>query len=238
MPAEEYAIKYYEPAGWQVFFNAGKGIMRAGLFVNGDFEKTPNVLNFLVGLDFLVAVDGGLLHIIHAGLTPNVIIGDLDSVDPIDLSHYENEGVDIIRYPVQKDETDLELAVEYVINLGFDELLIFGAIGGRVDHFLGNILLFSNPRFQKLDIKFVTDKGILFFCKNHQMIYGSIGDRVSLIPISEVVKNTNTTGLLYPLINENLYRWKCRGISNQIVDHFVEIHFEYGILLCVHDFYS
>lgn len=212
--------------------------MKAALFVNGEFEKNNRLMKQINQSDLIVAVDGGLQHVMASGFTPHVIIGDLDSIDSTDLEYFERSGVDIIKFPVQKDETDLELAVEHVLNLGFEEIIILGATGGRIDHFLGNFLLFSNPKYQKYQISILTKNSEVFYCKPCQQLEGLVGDRVSLIPISEIVSGIKTTGLMYPLENEDLLRWKSRGISNQMLDRIGLIEFESGVLLCVHTFDS
>ena len=212
--------------------------VKAALFVNGEFEKNDRLIKQINQSELIVAVDGGLQHVMASGFTPHVIIGDLDSINSTDLENFEQTGVDIIKFPVQKDETDLELAVDYVLNLGFEEIFILGATGGRIDHFLGNFLLFSNPKYQQYKISILTKNSEIFYCKTYQPLTGAKGDMVSLIPISEVVLGIKTTGLMYPLNNEDLIRWKSRGISNQMLDHKALIEFESGLLLCVHTFDS
>ncbi|MBE0686778.1 MAG: thiamine diphosphokinase [Anaerolineaceae bacterium] len=212
--------------------------MKAAIFINGEFEKNDRIMVQINQSDLLVAVDGGLQHVMNSGLTPHVIIGDLDSIDLTDLKYFEHNGVDIVKFPVKKDETDLELAVEYVLNLGFKEMLVLGATGGRIDHFFGNFLFFSNPKYLNVKIIILTKNSEIFYCKSKQIIKGVSGDTVSLIPISEVVAGVKTTGLMYPLDAEDLVRWKSRGISNQMIDQTAKIEFETGELLCVHSFSS
>jgi thiamine pyrophosphokinase len=210
--------------------------MEAALFLNGEFEKSDRLTKQINQADLLVAVDGGLQHVMASGLTPHIIIGDLDSIDATDLENYENNGVDVVKFPVHKDETDLELAVDYVLSLGFKEILILGATGGRTDHFFGNILFFSNPKYLAYRIRILTKKSEIFYCTRQQIIEGAAGDLISLIPISEVVSGIKTTGLMYPLQDETLFRWKTRGISNQMQDQKALIEYESGVLLCVHTF--
>ncbi|MBW6472062.1 MAG: thiamine diphosphokinase [Anaerolineaceae bacterium] len=212
--------------------------MKAALFLNGEFEKNDRIMQKINQADLLVAVDGGLMHLMNSGLTPHIIIGDLDSIDITDLDYFGQDSVDIIKFPIQKDETDLELAVDHVLNLGFEEILILGATGRRIDHFLVNFLFFSNPKYQDVDIKILTKNSEVFYCKSRQIIEGASGDIVSLIPISEIVSGVQTTGLMYPLDGEDLVRWKSRGISNQMTDPTAKIEFGSGELLCVHSFSS
>jgi thiamine pyrophosphokinase len=208
------------------------------LFVNGEFEKSDLIMNNILQSNLLIAVDGGLDHIVNLGLSPQIIMGDLDSIDVIDQEFYENNGVDIIRFPERKDETDLELAMNYVMDLDFDQIFICGAGGGRADHFLGNLFLLSNPNYLNKEIKILTKNSEIFYCKKNQRIQGNPGDLISLIPITENVIGVETKGLEYPLEGEDLLRWKTRGISNLMVDRNATITFETGSLICVHYFRS
>jgi thiamine pyrophosphokinase len=206
----------------------------AVLFANGEFNISEKIMEIIDQAEFLMAVDGGYNHMERLGLTPDVIVGDLDSINLDDTNELENKGIEIKKYPVHKDETDLELAVDHILNSGYEKINILGATGGRTDHFLGTILLFSNPKYQDKEIKIWTDQEEIFYCKNDQAITGNQGDLISLIPISDQVMGISTQGLLYPLKNEPLVRWKSRGISNRMSEFDVKIHFKAGSLLCIH----
>ena len=96
--------------------------------------------------DFIIACDSGLVHLEKSGITPNLIIGDFDSFDK------PKTNIETIVLPREKDDTDSFFAVKEAVRRGFDELLIFGAIGGRLDHSLGNIsiLLYKKVAFLHL----------------------------------------------------------------------------------------
>lgn len=206
----------------------------AALFVNGELEKSDRILDLVTSCELIIAVDGGLTHITKLGLFPHAIIGDLDSVDMDDLKYFEEIGVDIRKFPEEKDQTDLELALQYIIDLGFDRIYLFGASGGRFDHFLGNVYLLTNPDFVDKEIKIMTSQYEMFVCKMVQPIYGKPGDILSLIPITARVVGVETQGLKFPLKNENLIRWESRGISNIFQNDIAEVCFKDGVLLCVH----
>jgi len=227
-----------EPADWRVFCEVNVENKIAAIFVNGEFERSKKTLDLLSEAELIVAVDGGLDHLTKLGVTPHIIIGDLDSVDREKLSYFEDIGVGITKFPEKKDQTDLELALQYVAESGFENIYLLGATGGRIDHFLGNLYLCSNPKFADKEIKLLSKNNELFVCKQNQQIYGQPGDLISLIPISEQVKGIKTQGLEYPLENEDLNRWEARGISNLMVEETAKIHFQSGVLLCVHYFKS
>ncbi len=69
-------------------------------------------------LPLVVCADGGATHALAAGVHPRVIVGDLDSVEPSVLAHWQGRGVEVVRHPVAKDETDLELAIAWAIDHG------------------------------------------------------------------------------------------------------------------------
>ncbi len=204
------------------------------LIANGEFIKTERIMDIIHLAEFKIAVDGGDNHMKSLGIIPDIIIGDLDSIDLKRLKELEELGVEIKKYNVHKDETDLELAVEYVLETGFEQITILGATGGRIDHFVGNLFLLSNPIYDHKEIKFLTDQEEIFYCNNNQEIIGNPGDLVSLIPISDQVTGVITEGLDYPLNDESLFRWKSRGISNQMSTFIANIRFDTGNLLCIH----
>ena len=83
-----------------------------------------------------IAVDGGLEHLHRQSIQPLFAIGDFDS-----LEHKEYlQGLEVLRFPTHKDETDTELAISEALNRGYDEIDLYGVIGGRIDHFLGVLI--------------------------------------------------------------------------------------------------
>jgi thiamine pyrophosphokinase len=84
---------------------------RALLFVNGDLPRNDWLAKFITSEDYLIAVDGGLRHLLKVDKIPHLLIGDLDSVSTAEVARMNQLGVEIRRYPTQKDETDLELAL-------------------------------------------------------------------------------------------------------------------------------
>lgn len=210
--------------------------MKAAIFLNGEFETDQRIIQSIEKADLIVAVDGGVHHVQKLGLTADLIIGDLDSADPQVVSGMKADGAKVIRYPVEKDETDFEIALNYLKGIGVDEISVLAASGGREDHFLGNIHLISNPKFHDMDIRLLVPGGEILICKKRQLIKGKKDDLVSLIPLSNMVKGVTTEGLFYPLKNDTLLRWKARGISNLLMKEEAFVQHQSGVLLCIHLF--
>lgn len=207
---------------------------RAILFVNGDLRKPETILSLIEPDDLLIAVDGGLRHLEALNLQPRLVIGDLDSITPQQLQDLRSDGVEIIRFPEKKDETDLELALDVILKKGLKVIWVVGALGGRLDQTLGNIFLMGQPALQGFDIRLEDGVEQVFLVRSDLLVNGSPGDVVSLIPIAEEVSGVSTTGLEYPLKDATLFMHKTRGISNLMLEDTARIRVKDGALLCIH----
>jgi thiamine pyrophosphokinase len=239
MPAEgsrqQYTAKH-PPWLEGVFFMQILG-RRALIFANGDLMDRQALRAMIRPDDFLVAADGGLRHLRALGLQPEVLIGDLDSVEPEEVDALRAQGVRIEQYPVHKDETDLELAVEMVLQAGCKTLLIVGALGGRLDMTLANLFLLTLPALKKVDARLEDGIDQVFLIRaglTGRVIEGLPGDRVSLLPLGGPVRGVHTTGLFYPLHAETLYPERTRGISNRMLEPQAHVSLESGTLICIH----
>ena len=207
------------------------------IFANGELPDLEKARALLREDDFIIAADGGTRHALALGRTPNIIIGDLDSLSAnFETSKFDNE---IILFPKDKNETDLELAIQHAITLNPEQVIILAALGGRLDQTLGNIALISDPFIlHPLREAFILrlDDGIeeVFFCREQVQVNGASGDILSLIPWQGEVTGIVTTGLKWTLQNEILYPQKTRGISNEMLNDTATIQIKSGLLLIVH----
>jgi len=204
---------------------------RAILFTNG--QARPGFeINLLPG-DFLVAVDGGLRHLERLGLKPRLLIGDLDSMDTAELAEVIDAGIDVQRFPPAKDQTDLELALEYALKNGYTQIVIAYPFGERVDHTLGNLSLLSRPDLPGRTLSLDDDQVEARLLDKSASLPTQPGDLVSLIAWGEPAEGITTKGLEYPLHNETLVPWQTRGISNVALANLIEIDFVSGRLLVI-----
>ena len=204
---------------------------RAVLFVNG--QAKPGFEVSLLPGDFLVAVDGGLRHLKRLGLKPDLLIGDLDSVDADELAEIEEVGVEVLRFPPAKDQTDLELALEYTIEIGYAQIVIAYPFGDRVDHTLGNVSLLLRPDLAGRTVSLDDGQVEARLLDQGASLPTQPSDLVSLIPWGEPVEGITTKGLEYPLNNETLVPWQTRGISNVALADTIELDFKSGRLLVI-----
>ena len=206
---------------------------RCIIFANGTLPDITAARGLIRAEDTLIGADGGTRHALDLGLRPSLIIGDLDSVT-FDLEGLARAGTRIIRHPKDKNETDLELALEQAVELGHREIVILGALGGRLDQTLGNLSLLTNSQYASLDIRL--DDGVeeAFFVRNQAVIRGEPGDLVSLIPWGEEAGGVQTEGLRWPLKGETLQPHRTRGISNEMTGSTAGVKVESGLLLVIH----
>ena len=142
--------------------------------------------------------------------------------------------VEVVQFPADKNETDLELAIQHALTLNPQEVIIIGALGGRLDQTLGNIALISNLQPATCNLKLNDGLEEVFFCHDHAEVNGAAGDIVSLIPWQGEVTGILTHGLKWVLQNETLYPHKTRGISNEMTGDTATIKIKSGLLLVVH----
>lgn len=202
---------------------------RAVLFVNG--QAKPGFEVALLPGDFLIAVDGGLRHLTRLGLKPHLLIGDLDSVSPQELAEVMNAGVEVRRFPPAKDQTDLELALEYALANGYAQVVIAYALGERSDHTLGNINLLSRPDLVEKSAWLDDGQVEIRLVSQAATLPTRRGDLVSLLAWGSPAEGVTTQGLRYPLRNEPLFPWQSRGISNVALSDRFELKLSSGRLL-------
>lgn len=202
--------------------------MRLIIFANGwlgqPIEFRPD--------DLFIAADGGTHHALALGITPQVVIGDLDSVSADELHRLAAAGAKILQYPRKKDFTDLELALQYAHAQAADQVVVLAALGARWDQTLANLLLPA----ARPDLRVMLVDGpqeIHYFAGGETLeIHGQPGDTVSLIPLCEQARGVLTDGLEYPLNSETLYFGSTRGVSNVLLGESASIYLEDGRLLC------
>lgn len=206
---------------------------RAIIFANGKMDIAPPILKDLDPSDLIIAADGGTQHCKALGITPNVIVGDFDSLGAAEISSYQLKGSETIQYPTHKDETDLELALLYATNHEVTHVFIIGGLGNRWDMTLANILLAVLIRFSHLSIRLLdgSDELAILRGEGYMDISGRPGGTLSLIPLGGDANGITTRGLVYPLTDETLHFGSSRGVSNIIESDQARVIIRTGILL-------
>jgi len=208
--------------------------MRAIVIANGHVGNSEASRVQTWPHDCVICANGGAQHALALGLVPDVVIGDLDSLNGNLQARLEGKGCQVLVHPTRKDETDLELALRYAVDHGVDKILILGALGGRIDQTLANVLLLALPELEGIQTRIVAGDQELFLIQGQAVIEGQVGDTVSLLPIAGDVTGITTEGLEYPLQRGTLKFGPTLGISNVLTAPVARVQVERGLLLCVH----
>jgi thiamine pyrophosphokinase len=215
-------------------FSLRSNMQRIVIFANGELPDPDKARSLLQNGDYIICADGGTRHAVALGIQPHLIVGDVDSAAKEAVETFREADVPMELFPHDKDETDLELAIQRAVDLQPEQILILGALGGRLDQTLGNLALLTSSRLVARDVKL--DDGVeeVFVCRKQAVIHGKRGDLVSLIPRLGAVSGIRTKDLKWPLHNETLYPDKTRGISNEMLGELASVWIESGLLLIVH----
>jgi len=185
---------------------------KACIFCGGELKNSARVKRVASNCDLLIAADGGARHLTGLGLLPEIIIGDMDSI-ATDMWKDENSIARISHSP-DKGKSDAELAVEYALEQECKEIILVAAVGGRLDHTLGNVALVARypGRIAILDgvsTLVAVDKS------EKCILHGQVGTPVSLIPYGSGSFTVRTKGLKYSLGDESLHS-ATHGLSNEL----------------------
>ncbi len=208
--------------------------MRTVIIANGERPTQDTVHRWLRPGDRLVCADGGARHALTLGLRPQVVVGDMDSLDEPAQAQLKALGARLVVHPAAKDETDLELALLLALQEGATELVVLGGLGGRLDQLIANVLLLTLPQLEGVSARIVDGRQQAFIIRGEATIHGRPGDVLSLIPLGGDAQGILTEGLLYPLRDETLRPGPARGVSNVFTAQTARVTLRRGALLAVH----
>ena len=205
--------------------------IRHALVVAGG--NPPDGITDLPAADLVVAADQGAEHAIALGLHVDVVVGDLDSIDPGTLAGLEAADTRIERHPTDKDDTDLELALATALDAGATSATIVGSASGRLDHALGILLAGAGDRWSDLRIDLRIDAARAWIVRDHLEIDGEPGDVVSLLAVGGPTTGVTTTGLRWRLAEATMSPGLAVGLSNIMTETTATIILTGGTLLVV-----
>ena len=200
--------------------------MKTALIVSGgDFSSPDLDLKY----DILIACDKGYGYAKNMKLTPDVVIGDFDSftgvIDP---------DIKVLRYPIEKDDTDTMLAVKYALNEGCDRIVICSALGGRMDHTIANIQSMAYAASHGALCEIMSENEYMrTFTGGKTRVKERDGYSISLFSLSDECKDLSIEGAKYNLKNATLTNIFPLGYGNSREHDYVTISMSSGILLIV-----
>jgi thiamine pyrophosphokinase len=181
----------------------------------------------------VVAADSGVEHALAIGRDVDLVIGDFDSADPAAVDAAVAGGAEVRRYPADKDQSDLELALHAARAGGARRVIVVGGYGGRLDHFLANALLIASPSFADLDIEALVGDARITVIHRQARLTGAPGALCSLLAVGGTARGVRTRGLRFPLEGEDLLPGSTRGVSNEFGEPVATVSLDQGALLAV-----
>ena len=201
--------------------------MKKGLIISSGKINDYTLLDNLINKnDHIVCADGGIDHIIKIDRIPNIVLGDLDSISDLGIKYIEDKKIKINKFPTIKDNTDTELAINYLNNIGVDEITLIGGTGTRLDHTIANILLMKRFNQNHKVLRIIDDNNIIHYVVDDIKIKRMDERFISIIPLNYEGITVSLSGFKYPLDHKFIEFSSTLGISNEIKDEIgiITIH--------------
>lgn len=203
--------------------------MRAVILGGGDSPSPSFVEKACDGATLVICADAGAEIARTVGIRPSVLIGDMDSVSEDTIDYFKTMGVEVICVSSEKDETDMQLALDYAIEKNASEIIILGGIGGRLDHTMSNIHLLARARRKNVDAKLCDEKQTVLAVNKHIIMTAPVRTVVSILPFEEHTIVKKTEGLKYALENEELPMGMPFAVSNEMTKPQAKITIAKGL---------
>lgn len=205
---------------------------RVVIFAGG--ELSPDYFDLLDEDDFIIGADQGALFLISHGYTPDIAVGDFDSVSPEALQDIENVSKKTITCDaVNKDLTDSEMALDIAIDQHPDSILLLGVTGTRIDHSLASIQMMTRALQRQINC-YVMDTHNYITLTGSQAVINDLGyTYVSLLPLTPEVSGITLEGFQYPLTDATLKLGQSLGVSNKLISSSGTVSIRSGLLLII-----
>lgn len=182
--------------------------------------------------DLIIGVDGAADILMDLGIKADIVIGDFDTAKKINILGQQNNGAEVIRLRVDKNETDTEAAVNLAIERGAKNIVMLGAVGTRLDHSLANVSILKPIFEQGIFAKIIDDNTEMFISDSEVSLCANVGETISILPLCSDI-TVSASGLKYPLDELFLPFGTSRGVSNIIESSSVSINISGGYALIV-----
>jgi thiamine pyrophosphokinase len=210
--------------------------VRAAIFLNGSPESSDLLRRVAGRADLIVAADGGARYALEAGVVPDLVVGDMDSLGEDLARKVERRGASLERHPVRKDEMDGQLAVLAARERGASAADLLCAVGGGLG------ALFAIPHIllaaERIGLRstVVADRVRMFVVEaGYRSVEGEPQDSISIFPLSGPATGITLEGMEYPLENAILEPGDTLGFHNELIGSEATVSVEEGTLLVVHE---
>jgi len=205
------------------------------IVAGGPVQFVPNLMSYQNQVDYWIGADRGALVLVDAGMKLDLAIGDFDSITENEFEQVRSQATSIETFPVEKDETDLDLAILKAVLLAPKKLLLFGATGGRMDHTLANIQLLYRLQQKQLQTTIIDNQNELTLYEpgSYEIEQNLLYSIISFVPFSSLVKGLTLEGFYYPLEDGSVQWGSTRCLSNKLLSKKGTFSFREGILIVI-----
>jgi thiamine pyrophosphokinase len=211
--------------------------MIINILAGGPEGLLPDLTDYLTEDAIWVGVDRGVYHLLKRNIKPFIAFGDFDSVSPEELMYIENRVLELKKYQPEKDETDMELALNWALDQNPSIIRLFGATGGRIDHLFANVHLLLNQFNGKnpANICLIDKYNIIFIKEPGRYTVEKINTKkyISFVPLTLNVRNLTLEGFKFPLDNRHISIGSTLCISNELINDYGTFSFSEGILIVI-----
>lgn len=204
--------------------------MRALIFAGGSAPGLGH--HEIPTADLVIAADSGLHHALDLGLDVDLIVGDLDSADRDRVDAAVTAGAQLLQYPAAKDQTDLELALGIAVENGAQELVVVGALGGRLDHLLANTALLASSRWAEQSVELLDASARLWVVRDTRRLDVEANATVSLLAVGGPAVVT-TSGFRWDLSHHQLVPGTSLGVSNVATTVGPSVTVQRGVVVAI-----
>jgi thiamine pyrophosphokinase len=209
--------------------------LRALVSAGAPVQASHLVSEAISKADLVIAANGGAARLLQLGVTPHLLVGDMDSLTQPVRRELEAAGTEFIGHPPEKDKTDTHLALEVAFERGADHVDMLGLFGGdRLDHAIANSLLLAKEDFRDRSIRIVDGVNEASLCRGTIEVQGHPGDYVTLIALTSAVTGIETSQLRYEVPHGRLTFGDSLGVSNELLAAKATVSLHDGVLLVVH----
>ena len=194
-------------------------------------NSTSDVLSIESNFEEIIAVDSGIEHLLNLSLNPNTLIGDLDSISKKSLDEVKKNGVKILAFNSNKDQTDFELALNYLEEAEKSKVYIIGGESGEIDHLISIFLLIPSKSFFENIIWLYGDKKIIFRQKIELNIKKLT--KFSIIPLSDLT-NLSIDGAEWNLDNKDIQFGETLTLRNSTNEEQLNIRCDKGVFALIY----
>ena len=194
----------------------------------GNHLSTSKLVSYAKDSDYIICADGGYDHAKSSGITPDILVGDFDSVreEPSDFLRK-------VKLPVEKDDTDSLYALRFALSKGAKSIVFYGGLGDRYDHSYANICLLYYAMIQDVPMVLTDGKTEVYLTDSKITLKKRKGTTVSVYAFSDICEGVTLKGLKYPLENATLDKYNIIGTSNEFLSETAEFSLSSGNLLII-----